>query len=116
MMIGDSEKIVLHDADNDGEVTVMGETLNVEESEGGMGRSYRMTREEYKERFDTDRVRPLDLQDASQRGHQSSFRTGAVEGGDNNGGSDGSSNYESDGGGGSSGCEHVPDRYQSGSC
>jgi hypothetical protein len=116
LMYGNEDKIIIHDADNDGEVTVMGVTLAVENSNSGMGRSFTMTRAEYKERFDTDTVRTLDAQDATQRGHRESVKTRAVEGGDNNGDSSESSSDQSGGSGSVSGCGHVPDRYRSNSC
>jgi len=108
LLYGNEDKLIIHDADNDGEVTVMGETLDVENSSSGMGRSYTMTRAEYKERFDVDTVRTLDSQDRREvenKGEQGSL----VE-------DTGENESDSDDEGGSSGneCQYVPKEYRDG--
>jgi len=109
IMYGNSENIIIHDADNDGEVTVMGQTLDTSDSSNRMGRSYRMTRAEFKERFDVDTVRTLD----SQRHIQTKDTTDRekVVGSNTEGQGD-----EVDNEPGSSGneCQYVPKNYQYG--
>jgi len=107
LLYGNEDKIIIHDADNDGEVTVMGETLDAENSSSGMGRSYTLTRAEYKERFDTDVVQPLDVQDNSSRGEEESSTTEVVQGSENSESSSNSHDKSRN-----SDCEHVPQRYQ----
>jgi hypothetical protein len=111
LMYGNEDNIVIHDADNDGEVTVMGETLDVEASNGEMGRSYRMTREEYKERFDTDTVRPLDSQKARSAFEAESDQETTFDGTGNDGGNSDENQTNS---GNNNGCENVPRRYRTG--
>jgi len=108
LLYGNSQNIIIHDADNDGEVTVFGKTLSVDLSNSGMGRSYTMTAAEFKEKFDVDTVRPLDVQNASQRGRNKSSTIEVVQGGGDSGGTGGNSDEENE----TSACEHVPSRYR----
>ena len=115
LMYGNAQNIIIHDADNDGEVTVMGQTLDVESSNSGMGRSYKMTRAEYKERFNVDTVRTLDSQQPARPEEEEPQDDGSFNG--NRGDSHGKTDEEQEDQEGREevdGCEHVPRRYRAG--
>jgi hypothetical protein len=112
LMYGNEDNIIIHDADNDGEVTVMGETLSVGDSNSGMGRSYRMTRAEFKERFDVDTVRTIDSQEPTQPEEDEPQDDGSFDG--NSGDDNGKTDEDQEDSGAVGECKHVPRRYRAG--
>jgi hypothetical protein len=101
-MYGNAENIIIHDADNDGEVTLHGKTLSANLSKSGMGRSYTITRSEYFEKFNVDTVRLGNSR--KENLDEGDFDENSVVG-------------ETGGAGGESEttvCERVPRRYQDG--
>ena len=108
LMYGNAENIIIHDADNDGEVTVFGKTLEAENSKSGMGKSYRMTRAEYKEKFGVETVRLLESQKRQEV--ESEGEQGKLVG-DNR---EKESNSDHMGGSRRDECQHVPEEYRDG--
>jgi hypothetical protein len=105
LMYGNAENIIIHDADNDGEVTVFGKTLDPEDSKSGMGKSYRMTRAEYREKFGVKTVRLLESQAARSAADEESNQDTTFDG-------SGNTDEDQSEGGDGDGCENVPRRYR----
>jgi hypothetical protein len=109
LMYGNPENIIIHDADGDGEVTVNGQTLDVENSSNGMGRSYRMTRAEFKEKFGVDTVQTLDSQQGEQIGDIGDVDTLSESNDDQQ-----NNNSDDEAGTNVNECQYVPKEYTEG--